>query len=70
MSNQKNLTCYWGNRDELTNKQRTVIKELGYKYSGKNQWLYFMSYEPGYWPFNMDEEVVRMTEYMQDLERS
>lgn len=71
MFNQKNLTCYWGNRDELTNKQRAVIKELGYKYRGKNQWLYFLSFEPGYWPFNLDaKEVVRMIEYMQDLERA
>lgn len=69
MFNQKNLTCYWGNRDELTNKQRGIIKELGYKYRGKNQWLYFMSFEPGYYPYNLDaEEVVRMGAYMQDLE--
>lgn len=69
MFNQKNLTCYWGNRDELTDKQRKVIKELGYKYRGKNQWLYFISFEPGYYPYNMDkEEVLRMSEYMQNLE--
>lgn len=49
MFNQKNLTCYWGNRAELTDKQRKIIKDLGYTYRGKNQWLYFMSYEPGYW---------------------
>ena len=69
MFNQKNLTCYWGNREELTDKQRKIIKELGYKYRGKNQWLYFMSFEPGYFPYNMDkEEVLRMSEYMQNLE--
>lgn len=69
MFNQKNLTCYWGNRDELTDKQRKVIKDLGYTYRGKNQWLYFMSYEPGYWPYNLDEEeVLRMSGYLRDLE--
>lgn len=69
MFNQKNLTCYWGNRDELSDKQRKIIKELGYAYRGKNQWLYFLSFEPGYFPYNMDEEeVVRMSEYLQDLE--
>ena len=26
MFNQRNLTCYWGNRDELTDNQRKVIK--------------------------------------------
>jgi hypothetical protein len=69
MFNQKTLTCYWGNRDELTDKQRKIIKELGYSYRGKNQWLYFISYEPGYFPYNMDEaEVLRMSTYLQDLE--
>lgn len=71
MFNQRNLTCYWGNRDELTDKQRKTIKELGYKYRGQNQWLYFVSYEPGYCPYNLDEaEVCRMTQYMKDLENA
>ena len=69
MFHQKNLTCYWGNREELSDKQRKIIKDLGYRYRGKNQWLYFMSFEPGYYPYNMDEaEVLRMSEYLQDLE--
>ncbi|MBD5542726.1 MAG: hypothetical protein HDR01_00420 [Lachnospiraceae bacterium] len=69
MFNQRNLTCYWGNREELTDKQRKIIKDLGYTYRGKNQWLYFLSFEPGYYPFNMDEEeVLRMSGYLQDLE--
>ena len=71
MFNQKNLTCYWGNRNELSDKQRKIIKELGYTYRGKNQWLYFLSFEPGYYPYNMDaDEVVRMNEHMQNLERA
>ena len=69
MFNQRNLTCYWGNRDELTDKQRKIIKDLGYSYRGKNQWLYFLSFEPGYYPYNLDsEEVARLSEYFQDLE--
>ena len=52
----------------MTEKQRKVIKELGYTYRGKNQWLYFLSFEPGYYPYYMDEEeVLRMSEYLQDL---
>lgn len=69
MFNQSNLTCYWGNREELSAKQRETIKELGYKYRGKNNWLYFMSYESGYYPYNLDrDEVVRMTEHLENLE--
>ena len=33
--NQHNFTCYWGNREELSAKQREIIKTLGYKYRGK-----------------------------------
>lgn len=69
MFNQNNLTCYWGNREELSAKQRKIIKELGYKYRGKNNWLYFLSYEPRYYPYNLNkDEVVRMTEHLEDLE--
>lgn len=69
MFSQKNLTCYWENRDELTEKQRNNIKEMGYKYRGKNQWLYFLSFELGYYPYNLDQdEVVRMTNYFLNLE--
>ena len=38
---QGNLTLYLGDREELSKKQRDIIKELGYKYRGKNHWLYF-----------------------------
>ena len=68
MFRQRNLSCYWGNREELSDEQRRIIKELGYKYRGKNQWMYFMSFEPGYYPYNMDQdEVLRMTEHLTDL---
>lgn len=68
MFSQSNLTCYWGNREELTAKQRGIIKDLGYKYRGKNQWLYFISYEAGYFPYNLDRsEVLRMTDYLNRL---
>ena len=64
MYHQKCLSCYWGNREELSNAQRKTIKDLGYKYRGKNQWLYFMSFEPGYYPYNLDkDEVLRMSQY-------
>lgn len=71
MFNQDNLICYWGNRAELSARQRDIIKELGYKYRGKNNWLYFLSNEPGYYPYNLNQdEVVRMNSYLEDLERA
>jgi len=35
MLSQNALTCYWGNRDVLKEKERKIIKELGYKYREK-----------------------------------
>lgn len=65
MSEQNCLSCYWGNREELSGKQREIIKELGYKYRGKNQWLYFMSYCAGYAPYNLNQdEVERLIKYL------
>ncbi|MEY8339112.1 hypothetical protein AALB16_14035 [Lachnospiraceae bacterium 62-35] len=65
------LTCYWGNGDELSEEQKEIIKELGYKYQGKNQWLYFMSFLPGYYPFNFNRsEVERMIGYLENLEKA
>lgn len=66
---QRNMSCYWGKREDLTERQRKVIKELGYKYRGKNQWLYFQSRKPGYSPYILDEEeTLRMAGHLQDLE--
>lgn len=66
---QNHLACFWGDREELTEKQRRLIKELGYKYRGKNQWLYFQSFQPGYCPCNLDgDELLRMSGHLQDLE--
>lgn len=69
MYNQKCISCYWGDREELSTRQREIIKDLGYKYRGKNNWLYFMSYEPGYCPYNLDrDEVLRLTRHLENFE--
>ena len=63
--NQNNLTCYWGNRNELSKEQYEIVKTLGYKFRGKNQWLYFISNKTGYFPYNLDQaEVQRMNTYL------
>lgn len=66
--NQNNLACYWGNRDDLSKEQYQTVKSLGYKFRGKNQWLYFISHKTGYFPYNMDQaEVNRMNTYLTQL---
>lgn len=69
MFNQKNITCYWGEEDELSERQLEIINELGYDNKGEHGWLFFMSYEPKYFPFDLNqEEVVRMTTHLENLE--
>ena len=65
---QKCLAVYWGDRAELCKKELDIIKELGYKFRGKNQWLSFRSYKPPYAPYILsNEEVVFLTEILTQL---
>jgi hypothetical protein len=62
------IMCYFGSREELTNKELKLIKDLGLKFRGKNNWIYFHSFKKGYMPFVLDEEeVIRETEVLQHL---
>lgn len=65
---QNNLMCYFGNRDELSSKELQVIKDLGLKFRGKNEWIYFRSFETGYAPYILDApQVVKLTLVLQQL---
>lgn len=65
---QHNMTCYFGDREELSKSERDTIKKLGLKFRGRNQWIYFRSFERGYAPSSLDEEqVVKMTRVFQEL---
>jgi hypothetical protein len=62
------IMCYFGSRDELTAKELKLIKDLGYKFRGKNNWIYFHSFKKGYAPFMLDqEEVLLETKILQHL---
>lgn len=68
---QNNLMCYFGARDELTSKELKVIKDLGLKFRGKTEWIYFRSFETGYEPYILDEpQVVRLTNVFKQLYRA
>lgn len=45
-------------RNMLDTPDLAVIKELGLRYRGKNQWPWFRDFRPGYFPFFLDEEGV------------
>lgn len=63
-----NLRCTFGNRDELTKDQYNLIKELGFKFRGKNNWVYFESNAKGYIPTMLDEDEAQfMLEIFKNL---
>lgn len=65
---QNNIMCNFGSREELTNKERKIIKDLGLSFRGKNNWIYFRTFESGYAPFMPNrEEVLEATSILQHL---
>jgi len=47
------INLYFGDREELEPKDKNVIKELGLKFRGKNQWPHFRSMKPGFLPWHI-----------------
>lgn len=65
---QDNLTCYFGDREELSSKELKVIKDLGLKFRGRNQWIYYRSFKPNYTPYILDQdEVIELTYVFKNL---
>ena len=51
---QRCLTCYYGDREEIQPQDRRVIQELGLTFRGRGRWIYFRAMEPGYFPDFLD----------------
>ena len=45
MSDQNCITCYWGNRDEIDDEMYSIIKQLGLRFRGNGNWIYFKTFE-------------------------
>lgn len=56
---QNCLMASFENRDFLDKEDLKVIKELGYSFRGKNEWPAFRFFEPGYFPWFLNEYQVR-----------
>ena len=48
---QKCLLVSFEDREALTSEDRKIIKELGIKFRGRNEWPIFRNYTPGYFPW-------------------
>ncbi len=51
---QKSLLCYYGSREDIDPPDREVMKALGIRFRGRNQWIYFRSVKPGMLPWYLD----------------
>src|SRR5919199_91997 len=60
------LQASFENRNELHNKDREVIKELGLKFRGRHAWPMFRSYRPGFAPWFVEAEEARFLTYALD----
>lgn len=65
MRYHNNIMCNYGSREELTTQERNIIKELGLKFRGKNNWIYFRVFESGYDPYMPNkDEVLEFTKIL------
>jgi len=57
IAGQRCLTAFFEDREELTPGDRAVIRNLGFKFRGRNAWPVFRSHRPGYeaWYLTSDE---------------
>ncbi len=53
------LQASFEDRDQLDNRDRKVIKELGLKFRGRKEWPMFRSYRPGFLPWFLEAEEAR-----------
>ena len=50
---QECLMCHFGDREEVEQEDREVYKALGLRFRGRNEWIYFRTMEPGYYPWHI-----------------
>ena len=50
---QECLMCHFGDREEVEQEDREIYKALGLRFRGRNEWIYFRTMEPGYFPWHI-----------------
>jgi hypothetical protein len=53
------LQASFENRNDLHQKDRDLIKQLGFRFRGRQAWAMFRSYRPGFWPWYLEAWEVR-----------
>lgn len=67
-SRQNNISMFLGDREEVSEEQYAVIRDLGLRFRGKNNWIYFETFEKRYFPYiPTQKEVQECTRYLAKL---
>ena len=53
------LSAVLGDREELGDRERKVMRDLGFRYRGRGRWPVFRSIIPGHWPWYLSGEEAR-----------
>ncbi len=56
---QKCLMASFEDREQLDNRDRNLIRQLGLKFRGRGEWPCFRSYRPGFFPWYLTSGEVR-----------
>ena len=55
------INLYFGEKDELQDKDLSTIEKLGIKISGESEWPYFRSMKPGFLPWHINRDEAKLT---------
>jgi hypothetical protein len=67
-SYQNCLMCYFSDREELVSEDMQTLKDLGLKFRGRNDWIYFRAHNTGFAPWFIDSKQCElMTQTLQGL---
>lgn len=56
---QKCLMASFEDREFLSKEDRAIIKKLGLKFRGRNQWPLFRDFRPGYYPWSLTRDQAK-----------
>lgn len=65
---ENSIVIYFTNKKRLKSEDIEIIDKLGYKFEGKNDWIYARSLKKGFAPYKLDRyEVIETTEILEQL---
>ena len=68
IESMRSLSVWLSDRENLDNRDRAIIRDLGLRYRGRGRWPLFRSTVPGYVPWFLDsEEVVFLTMALRNM---